>query len=169
MTYITVNNKIFERLEDAQEYERCVSVAMQKTITLRVLMAKMSDLRARRDALEKELAALDITEDAAYAECRKADAATQEAAGKASMHKGTADISEIKIQASDKHGCEWTFHRVAGQQKWHCYPSQSKTGITFNDHIELYKWLPEVFSFAEFCYIVMSVLQGTPRQPKETE
>jgi hypothetical protein len=86
MTYITVNNKIFERLEDAQEYERCVSVAMQKTITIRVLMARTSDLRARRDALEKELAALDIAEDAAYVECRKADTETQEAGKKAIGH-----------------------------------------------------------------------------------
>jgi hypothetical protein len=83
MTYVTVNNKIFERLEDASEYEHCVCVAMDKTVALRVLQAKRRDLRERKLALEKELAAAELAEDRTYLECRKADAATEEAAKKA--------------------------------------------------------------------------------------
>lgn len=83
MTYVTVNNKIFERLEDAQEYQKRISVGWDKSSALRAIETRKRDLQQAREAVERKLQATCFAEELASEDLRKALAAVEEAAKKA--------------------------------------------------------------------------------------
>lgn len=83
MTYVTVNNKIFERLEDAREYERCVSVGWEKTAALRAQEARKRDLQEMIETFKRKLEGTCVAEELASADIDRALAAVREAEKKA--------------------------------------------------------------------------------------
>jgi cobalamin biosynthesis Mg chelatase CobN len=83
MTYVTVNNKIFENLEDAREYERRVSIGWEKTAALRAHEARKRDLQEMIETFKRKLEGTCVAEELASADLDRALAAVREAAKKA--------------------------------------------------------------------------------------